>query len=119
MDISARSGPAAIVASGEITAFEGHPLELTIWPNPENPFLLRWEFESDPEVEDVAVHFEHRADGFHFRCTNFDTADGRGTGKPLRLMEIGRQRFWLHFRVFLYGKTSDRTLHYSLYVEDF
>jgi len=118
MEISARSGRATIVASAQITTFEGEPLELTIWFQPEQSFTVKWSFESDASVDDVAVDLEQDDDVFHILCTNFDGVDGRGTGKPLHLVDAGPYRFWLHFRVFLFGKTEDRTLHYTIYMEE-
>ena len=118
MELSARSGRASIIASAQVTTFEGNPLEITVWANAENPFVLKWSFFTDPEIEDVAVEVEQRDGAFHFLCTNFDDLDGRGTSRPVRLLDIGTRRFWVHFRVFLYGKTMDRTVHYTLFVED-
>lgn len=118
MDISARSGRTTIVASAEITTFEGHPLELTLWPSPDESLVLEWSFRTDPEVEDVAVTMASKEQSLHFECVNFNTAEGRGTGKPLHLADIGGHRFWVHFRVFLYGKTEDRTVHYTIYMEE-
>ena len=118
MELSARSGRVAIVASGQITTFEGNPLEITVWASQEQPFLLKWSFFSDPEVQDVAVSVEQQQGLIHLLCTNFDGPDGRGTSRPMRLLDVGTRRFWLHFRVFVFGKTEDKTLHYSIYVED-
>lgn len=117
MQCLARSGSGLVVASGQITAFQGAPLEVEFFSGPDVQFAVRWEFEHDDAVEDVAVSLHIEDQTFRLICVNFDAADGRGTGKPLQLHEDETRRYWLHFRVFLFGKTIDRTVHYTVYEE--
>ena len=49
------------------------------------------------------------------RCINFDDATGRGTSQPVLLAQVGELAYLAHFRVFLYGRTTDRTVHYTVY----
>ena len=117
MEISARSGRVSVIASAQLTTFEGHPLEITVEVGPSQTFSIKWSFVSDPETLDVDVVLEREGDLVHLICSNFDHSDGRGTSKPLHLGDVGTQRFWLHFKVFLFGKTLDRTVQYTMYVE--
>jgi hypothetical protein len=118
MELSARSGQMSIVASGNVTTFNENPLELTVWASEESRFVLKWSFDSQSETEDVSVNLTKSGSEIHLICTNFDTAEGRGTRAPLQLVDVGSRRFWLHFRVFLHGKSVDRDVQYTLYVED-
>ena len=116
MDVLANSGKAQIGASGQITTFDGEPLTLRLriegWT-----IRLRWEFASDEAVADVAVEMQHvEEDLLLLRCVNFDGSDGRGTGRPLQIADSDYGAIFLHFRVFLFGKTMDRTIHYTAYI---
>lgn len=109
-----RSGPATVQACGTVTAFGGQPLvfELEI---ADDPFRVELAFASQPAHDDVAVHTEHLEAGFRFLLVNFDGADGRGSAVPVLLGEVGDVLLFLHFRVFRYGRTDDRTVHYTFY----
>ena len=116
MNVQANSGNARIGATGQITTFQGEPLLLSLqldsWE-----MTVQWIFDSDPKVEDVAVGVQHDDERLLvLRCINFDGADGRGTGQPLQIATSASGHIFLHFRVFLFGKTSDRTIHYTVYI---
>ena len=115
MDVVSRSGPASIVASGQITTFAGHPLELTLVVDNDLEYLIEWSFEHDEAVSDVDVLLKHLPSSIRFVCVNFDKADGRGTSKPVAILGHGDHTFWIHFRIFRFGKTKDRTIHYSIF----
>jgi len=117
MQCLARSGSVIVVASGQITTFQGAPLEVEFFSGPDAQFAVHWEFEHDESIEDVAVSLELVGNTFRLTCVNFNKADGRGTGQPLPLHEENDRRYWLHFRVFLFGNTADRTVHYTVYEE--
>ena len=117
MQCLARSGSAIVVASGQITTFQGAPLQVEFFSSAHSQFVVRWVFEQDPSISDVAVHLAIDETVFQLTCVNFDKADGRGTGKPLQLLDKDGRRYWLHFRIFLYGNTADRTVHYTVYEE--
>ena len=117
MQCLARSGTAIIVASGQITTFQGAPLQVEFFSSAQSRFTVRWVFEQDPSVRDVAVRLAVEESVFQLTCVNFDQADGRGTGKPLQLLEKDGRKYWLHFRIFLYGNTADRTVHYTVFEE--
>lgn len=116
MPIATRSGPAVILASSTITAFMAHPLVINL----DLPFPLQIEFHfrTDADVEDVAVHIETGDDRFKLICVNFDKPDGRGTSVPVLLGALESLLLFMHFRVFRYGNTEDRTVHYTLYGVD-
>jgi hypothetical protein len=116
VSIDVRSGPAKIIASGSATAFMGHsvvldlryPVELTV----------EFAFEQRPDIEDVAVELEAREGELRLLCVNFDKADGRGSATPVLLGDTTELLVLLHFRVFRYGNTADRTVHYTVYTVD-
>lgn len=113
MAITIQSGPAKVLASGQVTAFMGHELSLRV----EEPIdvVVDFAFKSDPSVHDVAVDVTTFANRMQLTCTNFDGADGRGSAQPVLIGEQGELLVFLHFRVFRFGRTDDRTLHYTIY----
>lgn len=113
MSIAIHSGPAEILGSGAATAFMAHPLRFHIGPPFSATIVLR--FETDETVEDVAVRTEAWDTEVVLHCTNFDGADGRGSAVPVLLGEHSSLLLFLHFRVFRYGRTDDRTVHYTFY----
>ena len=115
MDVVCRSGPASIVASGQITTFSGHPLELKLGIDAEFEYRIEWSFQHDEAVSDVDVRVEHSPESIRFLCINFDKADGRGTSKPVPILRHNDHTFFVHFRIFRFGKTEDRTIHYSIF----
>jgi hypothetical protein len=111
--VTIESGPARVLASGSATCFMGRDLVLRIAEPVE--LAVEFTFISRPEVPDVAVDVTTAESLVRFTCVNFDHADGRGSAKPVLLGEAGRRLVFLHFRVFLHGRTEDRTVHYTLY----
>jgi hypothetical protein len=110
----AHSGPARILATGTATTFGGASLVIGL----EDPFPLEvaLQFVTDPAVPDVAVR---QVSGDERRITwelvNFDGPDGRGTADPVQVGDHPHGRIFLHFRVFRYGRSRDRTVHYTFY----
>ena len=112
------SGPAEVLDNGEVTTFGGHGLTLAFeWES--HPVIVELTFGSDPDVDGAAVTSEQRSDGWHLHCVNFDPVDGRDQGRgssvPILLSGFEKDAFYLHFRVFLWGRTRDRTVHYTFY----
>ena len=111
----AASGPARVVDTGMVTTFGGFPLVLGI----ERPALLEVElrFTTDPLVADVAVRPIGGGGGARviWELVNFDGPDGRGSAAPVLVAEHGQSNIFLHFRVFRFGRTEDRTVHYTFY----
>ena len=91
MQCLARSGSAIVVASGQITTFQG-ALQVEFFS-----VLIRslWcvGFLSKTHRPDVAVHLAIDETVFQLTCVNFDKADGRGTGKPLQLLDKDGRRY--------------------------
>ncbi len=108
------SGPAAILASGEATTYGGHGLRLELVVEAAT-VAVELRFDTDPEVEDVAVRSERIDGGYRFTCVNFDGPDGRGSSVPVLLCGLGEDGIFFHFRVFRWGRTEDRTVHYTFY----
>ena len=110
-----RSGSARVLASGVVTAFSGGDLELSVVVDAQQ-FDLVLGFDTDPEIADVAIEVASIPRGLRLRCVNFDHPDGRGSAVPFALGGLGEdEALFVHFRVFLYGKTEDRTVHYTFY----
>lgn len=115
MGLSIRSGPATVLAAGTVTAFEGHPIVLA-WEDGPLRTVTELRFATDPAVADVAVATEQLGDRLVLHLTNFDGPDGRGTGVPLQVAEHPSGSLFLHFKVFRYGRTRDRSVQYTLYL---
>lgn len=112
MQLFIRSGPARVLASGSVTAFAAHPLRFDLGPA---AVVLR--FTTAPDVEDVAVRAATAEDGaIVLELINFDGADGRGSAVPVPLGEVEGGMLYLHFRVFRFGRTEDRTVTYTFYL---
>jgi hypothetical protein len=115
MQVWVTSGPATVIAQGEVTTFHGHPLLLS-WELPDaTRYQIAFRFASDPALPGPRVEPTASALGMTLRCINFDLADGRGSATPVVLGTISGVAYFLHFRVFRYGRTDDRTVHYTIY----
>jgi hypothetical protein len=108
------SGPAEVLDSGTTTTFSGHPLTLTLGM-PEGSWMVQMSFRSDPSRDDVGITSDPVEGGLRLDCVNFDGPDGRGSSVPVLLGELGEDLVFFHFRVFRYGRTPDRTVHYTFY----
>lgn len=114
MHIDIQSGPASVVASGEVTTFFGHGLQLRLML-PEGAYSLDLTFRTDPTCADVDVRTSISPQGFQVELVNFDRPDGRGSAEPVLLGALGDELLFLHFRVFRFGRTADHTVHYTLF----
>ena len=111
---AAQSGPVEVVASGSLSTFMGHPLEVVCSEPGDRLVRVVFEFES-VENEAVQVRSEAIPDGLRLTCVNFDTPEGRGSAQPVLLGEIEDDLYFLHFRVFRYGRTVDHTVQFTVY----
>ncbi len=114
MNVELHSGPARIIASGSATCFLGNDLNLAIVADAQR-FVLELVFSTDPDTADVAIDTVSLDDGLRLHCVNFDRADGRGSAVPVALGSCGEDVIFVHFRVFRYGRTVDRTVHYTFF----
>jgi len=112
---SVQSGPAAVLASGMTTVFQGQPLTLTLESPNGLVTAIEWRFVTDPSQEGVDVQVEQLQVGLILTCINFDQADGRGTAVPVKIGDRADGVLLLHFRIFLFGRTQDHTVHYTVY----
>lgn len=114
MAVQIRSGPARVIATGEVTSFAGHPLRFDL-DHDGAPVAAELVFEDGaaPEVLSEAL-----PGGYRFRLRGFDGADGRGSSVPVLLGEIGDELIFLHFRVFRWGRTEDRTVHFTFFATE-
>lgn len=114
MATSVASGPARVVSTGIVTAFAGHDLTFVL-SEPEAVATIVLGFRSDAAIDDVDVRAAAFDGGLRLDLVNFDKPDGRGSAEPVLLGPIGDDTLWLHFRVFRYGRTEDRTVHFTFY----
>ena len=115
MPVAIGSGPADVLDAGTATTFGGHDLTLVLVV-PEGRWTVELAFLSDPSVPGVAVSSESLDEGgIRFECVNFDGPDGRGSAVPVLLGELGDDLVFFHFRVWLHGRSVDRTVHWSFY----
>ena len=108
------SGPARVLSHGSVTAFLGSGISLRVVEEGKG-FELILNFEGDPDQDGVRIDVEHTSLGLRLTCVNFDGSDGRGTAVPVVVGSLGSDLIMAHFRVFLYGETHDRTVHYTFY----
>jgi hypothetical protein len=109
-----RSGPSEVLTSGYVTAFHGHSLSFEVILNGAI-FGLVLEFEADPTTTDPGVRTAVHGSTLTVTCVNFDGAEGRGSSQPVLMGEAGDDLLFLHFRVFRFGRTEDRSVHYTFY----
>lgn len=111
MTAVSHSGPARVVASGEVTSFFGHPLAIR-FDLPEGPLHVSFAFKPGQEPH---ADSELRDDGWAFTLSGFDDDRGRGSAEPVLLGELADDLVFLHFRAFRFGETPDHTLHYTCF----
>lgn len=114
MNLTARSGPARVLASGEVTTFFGRGLELDLALD-DAVFTVRMRFTTHPEAADVGVAVELTASELHLTLTNFNDDAGRGSSEPVLLGKYGDWLLFFHFRAFRFGRSADHTVHYTFY----
>ena len=117
MALHVSSGPAQVLHQGMTTSFGGHPVTFTL-EHGDVETTVRMEFGSDSEIEGVKVETAETSTGYVFRCTNFDSDVGRGSSQPVLVNEVGGELIFFHFRVFLFGRTLDRTIHFTFFAVD-
>ena len=107
------SGPALVVDSGMVTTFFGEGLVLVL-ELPDDNLAIELEFESGAPGE-ARVDSVPTETGMRLRCFGFEDASGRGSAQPVLIAELGTDLVFLHFRVFKFGETDDRTVHYTFF----
>ncbi|MEZ4318268.1 MAG: hypothetical protein R3F61_12230 [Myxococcota bacterium] len=113
MGITVASGPARIIDGGMVTCFMGNDLTITLTQPVD--LVLEFAFETNDAQPDVAVNVATFENRMRLTCVNFDKDDGRGSAEPVFIGESGPLIVFMHFRVFRFGRTDDRTVHYTLY----
>jgi hypothetical protein len=114
MSVEITSGPARVLSAGTVTSFAGASVSVRV-EQPEGALSLVLRFRTDPTVADVAVAAEHGPSGVSLELTNFDRADGRGSAHPVLVGQLDSDLVMAHFRVHRYGRTPDRTVHFTIY----
>ena len=74
-----------------------------------------WGSSDESGEGDAAVETEYTDSGVRLHCRRFGDELGRGSSQPVLLGELEENLLLFHFRVFRYGKTQDRTVHYSFF----
>ncbi len=110
------SGNAKVVASGTAISFNGAPIEIEI--GADSPLAIRLIFEESQSGLNSPEIRAHAPDQNTLELTlrNFDNPIGTGTTKPLRVATISGREAYLHFRVFALPGSSDKTVHFSIFV---
>jgi len=108
------SGPARILSSGTATTFLAHPLSVSVQLVDQTWYRIDFRCAVDPQVQGPQVSTQAEPWGITLRLVNFE--DGRGSAVPVLLGESGDQLYFLHFRVFRYGRTRDHTVHWTVFV---
>lgn len=115
MNLVLSSGPARVIAAGEVTTFFGHDLTLQLRAEAlEHTITLR--FVTDPAAPGVAVRAPPVGAGATvLELVNFVDDSGRGSAEPVLLGAFGEDLLFFHFRAFQFGRTRDHTVHYTLF----
>lgn len=106
------SGPAWVIEHGVVTTFGGHPLTLVL-QLPEDNLAVELHFVDDGGDPDVRT--EETPTGYRLHCVNFGDASGRGSAEPVLLGQIAEDLLFMHFRVFRFGLSIDRTVQFTFY----
>lgn len=112
--ISARSGVADVLAQMTMTTFGGAGVVVEL-ARSTGPVVVALSFVTDSSVPDVEVRTLPASSGVALELVNFDADDGRGSAWPVPLKNEGDSTIYLHFRVWRYGKSPDRTVHFTFF----
>jgi hypothetical protein len=112
------SGGSEVVASGSVTAFSGHPIEISL-----GPLKFLFEFVTKKAVpQQNLLATVPQPNSLRLELTNFDNPLGTGSIKPLPVGSMtinGKNRvLYLHLRVYAIGEEADKTLNYTFYVAE-
>lgn len=113
MNCNVRSGPATVLSSGQATTFGGHGLDVDVQLQDGSWYRVTFSFEDGGPGAEPRVETELEAWGIRLRLHHF--AEGRGSAQPVLLGDIGDRLYFLHFRVFRFGKTAERTVSWTFY----
>jgi len=114
--VTAKSGPAEVLASGILFSFRDEPIEVTFhlqaWE-----FTLRIVFVSDPSrpgaTQEASPVSEHLLE---LRLFNTGSSLGSGTTKPMPIGTFGGKTLFLHHRVTSLSRgTADKEWHYTVF----
>lgn len=114
MIVQCKSGPASILASGEVTTFFGHDLDLSV-PLGDAQLHLQLCFVDDAAHPGLDVRAAASEQGWRLDLVNFREVTGRGSAEPVLLGEHGEHLIFFHFRVSCWGRSADRAVHYTLF----
>lgn len=110
--MAVRSGPARVLTSGQATTFRGHGLAVEL----EDPaFRVVFAF---ADGEEAGVAMDPFEGGVTLTCVGLDDRPGRGSAEPVAVGQVGATVLWLHFRVFRWGASDDRTVHWTVFAVD-
>jgi hypothetical protein len=113
MSIRIHSGHAEVVDHGTVTSCWGGSLLLEIEIS-EARSVVELVFDDSGEGEPT-IETEFVDSGLRLHCRHFGSEPGRGSAEPVLLGELEDSLLLFHFRVFRYGKTTDRTVIYTFY----
>ena len=114
-DIEIRSGPADVLASGTVIAFDKNPLRFTFGP-PEERLTVVLIFRDVEEEEGQKLQAEVvEPSTLQLTLTNVGSQLGSGTVKPLLAGSLTGRELLLHLRIYELHD-SDKTVHYTFYL---
>src|SRR5688500_14577187 len=113
------SGPADVLATGVVIAFQQSPLRFEFVAPTERggeQMVLQVSFRDDESRSESEIEVNvHDSQNAELSLVNWKSPLGAGTAKPLPLATLGGRLLLAHFRVYTL-QDSDRTLFYTFYL---
>ncbi|MGE6376588.1 DUF6864 domain-containing function [Peribacillus muralis] len=110
------SGGAHVLMSGLVIQFNGQPIEMNL-DLPDFPLTLELDFANQENSTAQSINAQTKGEStLSLMFYNFNNPLGSGSGKPVQLGTYQNKFIYLNFRVFSISNTSDKTLHYTIYL---
>jgi hypothetical protein len=108
-----RSGPAEIVASGTVIAFNGSPVEIEFGSPWKLHLILRFKDVPGEEKQRISGKIIDRRT-LEVTFFNFKNPLGSGSTRAIPIGKVGDNEVYIQYRIHALGE-SDKTLHYTIY----
>lgn len=110
-----KSGPAEVIASGTVIAFDNQPIEITV-TLPDYTFIWLLNF-IDEDGKDELRTDNRVIDENTLEMTfyNFKNPLGSGSISPLKIGTYNNKSLFIHYRIYDLN-TSDKTIHYTIFL---
>lgn len=114
MDITKASSSYTVIDSGILFFVEGfEPTKIRVRCDDSFAFNIAFSFNSD-ESGKLALNQNAEGDTVTFVCTNFNSAEGVGTNRPVEIATYNGKPISLIFRVYLLPGGQMRKVEYSV-----